>query len=93
MLFFFMYMVGGSLNLVSISMIMQMLSMTFSQFAKFDSAFASLNNRGISLFVYKFIYLSIAMFQLSIVLYKLYNIGILPLNAADWLHLVPFHHQ
>ena len=25
-------------------------------------------------------------------LYKLYNIGLLPLNSADWIDLVPLHH-
>lgn len=57
-----------------------------------DSAFKGLENRGVSLALYKFIYLVAAGTQLAVVLYKLYHIGLLPLNSADWIDLVPYHH-
>lgn len=43
------------------------------------------------LFHYKIVYLLIHGFILGIGLYKLYTIGLLPLNAADWIDLVPNH--
>lgn len=43
------------------------------------------------LYHYYLIYMGIHAFQLSVCFYKLYTIGILPLNASDWIELVPYH--
>ena len=40
---------------------------------------------------YKFYYVCIHGAILSIGLYKLYNIGLLPLAPADWIDLIPLH--
>ncbi|CAD8075994.1 unnamed protein product [Paramecium sonneborni] len=93
MIMFTLYMTGNMMNIFTIVIIGQFLWQAISTIAKMDQAFSLLENRGISLFFYKLIYLSAGLLQLGVVLYKLYNIGLLPLNSADWIDLVPLHHQ
>ncbi|KAM3132523.1 ER membrane protein complex subunit 4 [Paramecium bursaria] len=90
---FTLYMTGSAINLFSIVIIGQMLSQSIQYLTKVHSAFSSLDNKGIPLFTYKLIYQAIGLLQLGVVGYKLYNIGLLPFNSADWIDLVPYHSQ
>lgn len=40
----------------------------------------------------KLAYLGISGFSLIIGFYKLYTLGLLPLNPSDWIDLIPLHH-
>lgn len=52
-------------------------------------AFKQFEGKKISLLYYKFIYVGINAFVLSIGLHKLYGVGLLPFSPSDWIDLIP----
>ena len=48
-------------------------------------------NKGVGLFQYYLIFTGINLVILSILGYKFYNMGLLPLNPSDWLDLIPVY--
>ena len=51
--------------------------------------FEKFEGKGVSLIKFKLIYLMINLIILSIMLYKFYNMGLLPLNPSDYTELIP----
>jgi len=56
-----------------------------------SDVFLTYEGNGINLLQYKLIYLAVNGLLLSIGMYKVYTLGLLPLSAADWIDIVPLH--
>ena len=51
--------------------------------------FKAYEGKGIGLLVYKLQFIFLQMCALSVMLYKFYNLGLIPLNCADYVDLIP----
>jgi Protein of unknown function (DUF1077) len=93
MTLFMMYMSGSGMNIFTLLITFQFIKQPVGSLMQVEQAFSQFKGRGIILLPYKLVYLGIHLFIFTIGLYKLYTIGLLPLNSADWIDMVPNHHQ
>jgi len=88
------YLSGGGLNIFLIIFTFSVIMQPVKALLSINSAFKQFEGYKISLIQYKLMYAGIQSVILSIGLYKLYTIGLLPLSPADWIDLIsPLKHE
>ncbi|KRX02435.1 hypothetical protein PPERSA_10052 [Pseudocohnilembus persalinus] len=93
MAIFMMYMTGGTLNIFTILFTFQFLYNPTKAIFSTNTAFQQFEGKGIPLLKFKLYYIGMKSLILSVALYKLYNLGLLPLSPSDWVDLVPSYQQ
>ena len=81
---------GSSLNIFTIFFFVNALVTPIKSIFGMNQTFKNLENEHFSDFIfYKFVYIVINIGVLLFVLYKLYGIGLVPLNPSDYLDIMP----
>ena len=86
--FLMLFLSGSGLNIFSIMFTCMAMWTPLKTFYNFRSAFAPYEEEGISLFVPKVKYLGLNMVTLLAGVYKFSVMGLLPVNAEDWISFV-----
>ena len=90
MYMFVFWMMGSNLNIFTIFFFFNAFMTPIKSILNIETTFNSLKNEHFSDFLfYKLIYLVINLGVLGFVLYKLYGIGLVPLNPSDYLDILP----
>jgi hypothetical protein len=87
---FFMWMTGNSLSIFPLIFLFSIMYSTIKTLSGTSEAFKKFNGLKGDILFYKAIYFGINLIALGMGLYKLYNMGLLPLHPADYVDLVPF---
>lgn len=86
---FMLWMMGNNLHIFSIFMIGSMLTTPIKGLLNVETAFSKFKNCDQSLIQPKLTYIGINFVLLLMGLYKLYNMGLLPLSPSDYVDLIP----
>lgn len=89
MLLFIFWMTGSSLSIYTIMFTVQMVSSPFSAVFNVNKVFEPFEFKGLNLMMPKLIYLGCNCVSIGLALYKFSNMGIIPVQPADWAGL--FH--
>ena len=90
MYMFVFWMMGSNLNIFTIFFFFNALMTPIKSLLNLGTTFNALKNEHYSDFLfYKFIYVVINLGVLGFVLYKLYGIGLVPLNPSDYVEILP----
>ena len=90
MYMFVFWMMGSNLNIFTIFFFFNAFMTPIKSILNLESTFKALENEYFSDFLfYKLIYIVINLGVLGFVLYKLYGIGLVPLNPSDYLDILP----
>ena len=90
--FLMLFMSGSGLNIISIIITCMAMWTPIKAFLSLNSAFSQYEGEGISLFMPKIKYLALNMILMLAGLYKFSIMGLIPVNAEDWISLVPISH-
>ncbi len=82
------YFIGSSLSLISICIIAIYANNCFSSMLNVNNVFKQFESPEHSLFIYKIGYVLVQSIVLSVIMYRVYGLGLIPLNAADWINLI-----
>jgi len=86
---FMMYMTGGGMNIFSLFFIAMSLKTPISSIIGMNQQFLPFAGE-IDLFVPKLKFLVLNLVSLSVSLWKLWSIGLLPVSPAEWSHLISY---
>ena len=90
MYFIVFWMMGSNLNIFTIFFFFNAFMTPIKSILNIENTFNTLQNEYFSDFLfYKLIYVAINIGVLGFVLYKLYGIGLVPLNPSDYLDILP----
>lgn len=90
--FLMLFMSGSGLNIISIIITCMAMWTPITAFMSINSVFSQYEGEGISLIMPKLKYLGLNMILMLAGLYKFSVMGLLPVNAEDWISLVPISH-
>ena len=90
--FLMLFMSGSGLNIISIIITCMAMWTPIGAFLSINTVFAQYEGEGISLIMPKLKYLALNMVLMAAGLYKFSIMGLLPVNAEDWISLVPISH-
>jgi Protein of unknown function (DUF1077). len=90
--FLMLFMSGSGLNIFSIIITCMAMWNPIKAFVTTGSVFAPYEGEGVSLLMPKFKYLALNTVVMMAGLYKFSIMGLLPVNAEDWISLVPISH-
>jgi hypothetical protein len=91
------YFIGGSLSLFTIFIVGLYAYNSFSSILNVNNgknyfnqllAFKMFENHEYSIIQYKLIYIAFQSLVVAFVLYRIYGMGLIPLNPADWISLI-----
>lgn len=87
MFLFIFWMTGSSLSIYTIMFTVQMVSGPFGAIFNVNKAFEPFEFKGLNLMMPKMIYLGCNCISLAFAAYKFSNMGIIPVQPADWAGL------
>ena len=94
MYLFVFWMMGSNLNIFTIFFFFNAFMTPIRSIMNLDNTFKALKNEHFSDFgFYKLLYILVNVAVLMFVLYKLYGIGLVPLNPSDYLEILPTDFQ
>jgi hypothetical protein len=82
------YFVGGSLSLFTIFIVGLYAYNNLSSILSVNSVFKPFENHEYSIVHYKLIYVAIQSVSFLFILYRIYGMGLIPLNPADWIAFI-----
>ena len=88
MTMFSFYFIGGSLSLFTIFIVGLYGYNSFSSILNVNNVFKMYENHEYTIIHYKLIYIGIQSFAFLFVMYRIYGMGLIPLNPADWISLI-----
>ncbi|MCQ2818627.1 MAG: ER membrane protein complex subunit 4 [archaeon] len=82
------FFIGRNLSLFTIFIYGYQLYNSLSNIINVNKAFKMFESPEINLLGYKILYVILTSVSFGILLYKVYGMGLIPLNAADWVGMV-----
>lgn len=88
MTLFSFYFIGSGMSLFTIFIVGLYAYNSLSGILNVNNVFKMYENHEYSILHYKLIYMGIQSIVLSFVLYRIYGMGLIPLNPADWISYI-----
>lgn len=82
------YFIGANLSLFTIFIVGLYAYNSFNSILNVNSAFKMFENHEYTILHYKLVYMAIQSVVVLFVLYRIYGMGLIPLNPADWISLI-----
>ena len=90
MTLFMFYMTGNNLSIFTIMITVAFLFRPLSELFSINKAFVPFEGKGVNLFLPKMLYLLLHLVILGAAIYKFSAMGVLPVNAIDWVYLLEY---
>ena len=87
MMLFIFWMTGSGLSIYTIMFTMSLAMGPFKAFLNVNQAFEQFENAGVNLLLPKLAYMACNCVTMALALYKFGNMGIIPVQPADWAGL------
>ena len=82
------FFIGRSLSLFTIMIYGYQLYNSFSSIINVNKAFKMFESPELNLIGFKILYVILTSVSFGLLIYKIYGMGLIPLNAADWVGLI-----